>query len=471
VSKQGRKADLIDRILAQCGDMTSPLATKVVALATNFLAGPRDQSTGGATLKAPAPVVPQLRVQCVCNSVHQGSVSGVVRCSDCAVIQHLTCVMARPYDSQSIASYVCEVCRLNEVDPTCKPVGEPRRLSALFHHQSTALTSTRHVQTTLRLSPEELALLSSGDRQHQLRLYAIDIAPPIPAHRWPVALALTVNTVEVETRVPPPTWDHYTNRYKVRPVDEVLVLSDQAEIKWQPHNVLVFDAVVQTSCVVVAQLVRAITPDALFQQLLVANAPPLETARARLLERCFPEHEDDDLTQMAVNLSLRCPLTLMRVSTPARSSECAHPECFDLEAHLQMQFTVRAPHERRRRAVRTTLIARLHSFGQVVAIDSASPADTDRCERTQLRRARASPFAPHALPGCSCAEQVPEVAVPALPEERAPAHASDRPVRQEPPRRHRGRGVQGGAHCAPRRGAQLSSPARPELRIARAPPG
>ena len=54
------------------------------------------------------------------------------------------------------------------------------------------------------------------------------------------------------------------------------------------------------------------------------------------------EEEDDDIVAGAARVSLQCPLSHLRVSTPVRSHRCKHLECFDLQSYLQMARGVRA---------------------------------------------------------------------------------------------------------------------------------
>uniref|UniRef100_A0A7S0L034 SP-RING-type domain-containing protein n=1 Tax=Coccolithus braarudii TaxID=221442 RepID=A0A7S0L034_9EUKA len=51
----------------------------------------------------------------------------------------------------------------------------------------------------------------------------------------------------------------------------------------------------------------------------------------------------DDVISSAVRITLLCPLTRMRIGTPARSERCRHVECFDLDAYLQCQRSSRTP--------------------------------------------------------------------------------------------------------------------------------
>ncbi|KAJ6509863.1 MIZ/SP-RING zinc finger-domain-containing protein [Mycena vulgaris] len=39
--------------------------------------------------------------------------------------------------------------------------------------------------------------------------------------------------------------------------------------------------------------------------------------------------EDDDIIAGSLKMSLKCPLSFMRINTPCRSAKCSHSQCFD----------------------------------------------------------------------------------------------------------------------------------------------
>ena len=47
--------------------------------------------------------------------------------------------------------------------------------------------------------------------------------------------------------------------------------------------------------------------------------------------------DDADLVATSVIMSLKCPLSTLRISTPCRSSVCTHNQCFDATSFLQLQ--------------------------------------------------------------------------------------------------------------------------------------
>ena len=45
---------------------------------------------------------------------------------------------------------------------------------------------------------------------------------------------------------------------------------------------------------------------------------------------------DDDIVAGAQTMSLKCPLSYMRLDTPCRSQHCSHPQCFDAASWYSM---------------------------------------------------------------------------------------------------------------------------------------
>ena len=47
--------------------------------------------------------------------------------------------------------------------------------------------------------------------------------------------------------------------------------------------------------------------------------------------------QDPDVVATSQVLSLKCPLSYMRLVTPCRSLSCTHIQCFDATSYLQLQ--------------------------------------------------------------------------------------------------------------------------------------
>jgi E3 SUMO-protein ligase PIAS1 len=47
--------------------------------------------------------------------------------------------------------------------------------------------------------------------------------------------------------------------------------------------------------------------------------------------------QDTDIVATSTKMSLKCPLSTLRIDTPCRSIGCAHNQCFDAASYLQLQ--------------------------------------------------------------------------------------------------------------------------------------
>ena len=47
--------------------------------------------------------------------------------------------------------------------------------------------------------------------------------------------------------------------------------------------------------------------------------------------------QDADIVATSTKMSLKCPLSTLRIDTPCRSIGCAHNQCFDAASYLQLQ--------------------------------------------------------------------------------------------------------------------------------------
>jgi E3 SUMO-protein ligase PIAS1 len=59
------------------------------------------------------------------------------------------------------------------------------------------------------------------------------------------------------------------------------------------------------------------------------------TLTSRTVRRQAAE-DDDDIVSGAQKMSLRDPITMVRVGTPTRSARCVHPACFDAPTWFMM---------------------------------------------------------------------------------------------------------------------------------------
>ncbi|KAF5313153.1 hypothetical protein D9619_003521 [Psilocybe cf. subviscida] len=83
----------------------------------------------------------------------------------------------------------------------------------------------------------------------------------------------------------------------------------------------------------VVMLVEAIPMDTIISNLKSQRTWNAENVKQRMIQAMT---EDDDIVAGPQKMSLKCPLTFVRISTPARSSKCVHPQCFDATSWFTM---------------------------------------------------------------------------------------------------------------------------------------
>ncbi|KAK4242436.1 PINIT domain-containing protein [Achaetomium macrosporum] len=94
------------------------------------------------------------------------------------------------------------------------------------------------------------------------------------------------------------------------------------------------------------ELTYALTQKKFYLCLIVCRAIPIETLIAQIHKKIRKESviaeiakkaSDPDVVATSQNLSLKCPLSYMRLKLPCRAIGCNHIQCFDVTSYLQLQ--------------------------------------------------------------------------------------------------------------------------------------
>lgn len=80
-------------------------------------------------------------------------------------------------------------------------------------------------------------------------------------------------------------------------------------------------------------LVRYVNSDVLIDKIKKGNVIPKQT----VLDRMTAANADPDIEATSVRMSLKDPISTMRITLPVRSSHCTHNQCFDGAMFLQLQ--------------------------------------------------------------------------------------------------------------------------------------
>ncbi|KAL2128580.1 hypothetical protein VTI74DRAFT_9005 [Chaetomium olivicolor] len=90
----------------------------------------------------------------------------------------------------------------------------------------------------------------------------------------------------------------------------------------------------------------ALTQKKFYLSLIVCKAVPIDTLVTQIQKKIRKESviaeitkkaSDPDVVAMSQNLSLKCPLSYMRLKRPCRGLSCNHIQCFDATSYLQLQ--------------------------------------------------------------------------------------------------------------------------------------
>ncbi|KAK4232123.1 PINIT domain-containing protein [Podospora fimiseda] len=94
------------------------------------------------------------------------------------------------------------------------------------------------------------------------------------------------------------------------------------------------------------EVTYALTQKQFFASVYVARMVPVETLVGQIKKRIRKEtvvaeitkpKDDDDIEATSQKLSLKCPLSYMRLKNPCRATSCNHIQCFDATSYLQLQ--------------------------------------------------------------------------------------------------------------------------------------
>ncbi|KAF9568443.1 hypothetical protein CPC08DRAFT_813495 [Agrocybe pediades] len=205
--------------------------------------------------------------------------------------------------------------------------------------ESTSATDRRQQALNFTLTADQAAKISSGS-QYQLRLFCTSsifyagigsfrsnaLACPI---EFPPTCEVRVNNTQITANLkglkkkpgtaPPPDLNKYA-RTGVSNKVEMVYVNSQQPIQSKKYYMIVM-------------LVEATTIKSLVNNLRGQHIRPAFEVRERMVQALT---EDDDIIAGPQKMSLKCPLTFVRIETPCRSSKCVHPQCFDATSWYTM---------------------------------------------------------------------------------------------------------------------------------------
>lgn len=308
-------------------------------------------AVGGGGMKGSSALI-----QCVCGqSVRTGD---EVVCLECNKVFHNQCYGISMRSRNKLYPTRCFLCLSLKQNPfyeVIETIVIPTRVSRRPKVESTvAVKISVQTQTEVNLSrhaaPQKAGVLSILVRCFPLNLFEMvkpkpgqehlehQQKPPFyPVHCWPLESQLTVNNLPVTIKQRQVYFCGPQRKWKGQsePVDIYNFCRSGTNRLTLVHN----DP--DKLFVLLVQVVRSVSVEQLQQR--VISSPDTPSA-AESLERirqsfktCSIDSDGEDETPMATvtRLSLRCPLGLTHIQTPARGKECQHLQCFDLGTFLR----------------------------------------------------------------------------------------------------------------------------------------
>ncbi|KAA8544013.1 hypothetical protein F0562_021810 [Nyssa sinensis] len=366
LSKQGKKQDLVDRILAiLSNERVSGMWAKKNAVGKEEVAklvddtyrkmqisGATDLATEGQGVSDSCNVKPKEeiedssqkdKIRCPCGSSLQ--TESMIKCEDpkCHVWQHIGCVIIpeKPMDDVMPGYpefFYCELCRLSRADPFWVTVTHAlypvKLISAAVPTDGT--NPVQSVEKTFQLTRADKDLLSK--QEYDVQAWCILLNDKVPFRmQWPQYADLQVNGMPVRVINRPGSQLLGANGRDDGPVITPCTRDGINKISLTGCDARVFCLGVRIVKRRTVQQILNLIPKEL-------DGERFEDALARV-RRCVGggtavenADSDSDLEVVAdsIPVNLRCPMSGSRMKVAGRFKPCAHMGCFDLEVFVEM---------------------------------------------------------------------------------------------------------------------------------------
>ncbi|XP_074286774.1 E3 SUMO-protein ligase SIZ1 [Silene latifolia] len=359
LSKQGRKQDLTDRILALLYDEGTPglyknnvngkegLIEIIEATYRNMQesvtsdSNTRKHNSSSSSRLRPKEEVDESqferKLRCPCGSDLPNDVP-LVQCvdRDCNIWQHINCVIIPERLMETIPTptqFLCEICRVKRSDPFWAAMAHPLYPVKLVPSSIPVDGTNPHVsvEKSFKLTRVDRDLLQKAEFRVQVWCMLVNDIVPFRI-QWPQYADLQVNGNPVKTVSRPSSQQLGANgRDNVAEITSCIMEGvNKISLSFTDARNFCFGV----------RLVRRRTLEQVFGMIpKETDGEPLGDALARI-HRCIgggitadDADSDSDLEVIAdsVPVSLRCPMSGSRMKTAGRFRSCAHMGCFDLE--------------------------------------------------------------------------------------------------------------------------------------------
>ncbi|WCJ41078.1 E3 SUMO-protein ligase SIZ1 [Euphorbia peplus] len=365
LSKQGKKQDLVERILSFVSDEQVSKSTKKSSIRKEDVAKLVDDiyrkmqvtgatdlaSKGQSVLDSSKTVVKgevdesfhsDAKVRCVCGSITEQE--SLIKCEDprCRVWQHMSCVIIPEKPTDGIPQlpdvFYCEICRLSRADPFWVTVANPLLPVKLSTSIPTDGSSpVQSADKTFPLSRADKDLLAKPD--YDVQAWCMLLNDKVPYRmQWPQYADLQVNGVPVRAINRPGSQLLGANGRDDGPIITPCAKDGINKITLSGCDARFF-------CLGVRIVKRRTVQQILNLIPKESDGESFEDALARVC-RCVGggageadnADSDSDLEVVADSFSvnLRCPMSGSRMKVAGRFKPCAHMGCFDLDVFVEM---------------------------------------------------------------------------------------------------------------------------------------
>ncbi|KAG4384681.1 hypothetical protein AAZX31_13G309700 [Glycine max] len=366
LSKQGKKQDLVDRILAILSeDQVSKLWTKKNAVGKQEVAKLVDdtfrklQVSGaidlaskgqGASDSSNVKIKGEIddsyqsdtKIRCLCGNVFD--TEPLVKCEDtrCHASQHISCVIIPEKPMDGIPpipdKFYCEICRLDRADPFCISVTHllfPVKLTTT-NIPTDGSNPVQSVERMFQLSRANKELVSKSE--YDVQVWCMLLNDKVSFRmQWPQFADLKVNGLPVRAINRPGSQLLGANGRDTGPVITPYTKDGINKISLTGCDARIF-------CVGVRIVKRLSMPEVLSMIPEESNGEHFEDALARVCccvgggNANDNADSDSDLEVVSdtFSINLRCPMSGSRMKIAGRFKPCVHMGCFDLEVFVEM---------------------------------------------------------------------------------------------------------------------------------------
>ncbi|XP_024026342.1 E3 SUMO-protein ligase SIZ1 [Morus notabilis] len=367
LSKQGKKQDLVDRILTilsddqvskmwakknavrkeQVAQLVDDIYRKMQVSTATDLASKAQGVSDSSNVKVKVEnddrsFQSETKIRCVCGN--QLETESMIQCEDrnCQVWQHINCVIIPDKPMEGSTPYpdpfYCELCRLSRADPFWHQLGHPLPPVKLIttNIPTDGTNPVQSVERTFQLqrSDKELTLKQEFDVQAWCMLLNDKVSFRM---QWPQYADLQVNGIPVRAINRPGSQLLGANGRDDGPIITTYLKEGLNKISLTGCDARVFCLGVRLVKRQTVQKILSLIPKE-------SEGEQFEDAVARV-RRCVgggtatdDADSDSDLEVVADSfvVNLRCPMSGSRMKVAGRFKPCAHMGCFDLEVFVEL---------------------------------------------------------------------------------------------------------------------------------------